>query len=146
MWDWASRQAGDRGLGIVQIPPQPPRIGMTDRSTGTQYWLGYDGAHITLSTTAPSAPTRVYASFDGPFLAAFGLKLAISSGRLLFETVRTDAAAPPYAFQDYKNTAQLTAQTLGRDPSTFDHLGFIAQSTQPANPTQPVTPFPPYIP
>lgn len=137
---------GFHDLGPPQIPRQPPSIGMTDRVTGDVWWLKFDGANITLNSQQPVGPQRAYGPYDGPCIAAFGLKLAVSNGRVIFEQSPSDGSAPPFAVQNFQNLAQIFAQTIGNDPNLFDHLTFEPQLTQPPNPTGPVTPFPPYIP
>ena len=71
-------------LGPISQPPLVPTVGMTDRVTGTVYWLYWDGAdHLELSTTRSAASQNFYTfqPYDGPYIG--GMLLGVSNGHLV---------------------------------------------------------------
>lgn len=129
-------------LGPIQIPPYPPFAGLTDRVTGTIYYLAYSPSNnaITLVTTVPAGLknwTRIWGPFDGPMVQAQGLRLFVSSGTLSFEYIEsgsTFAAGPgPWAFRTDGQTnqvAQLYAVTDPNNKNRFSGLALAVQNTQ----------------
>lgn len=92
-------------LGPVQIPPLPPRVGLTDRTTGKVWYLGYDSTaqtqqgpgRMVLTDYVPqpdAANFRVYAPWEGPFFWALGtqLRLGVDNGRLVWDTAPSNFA------------------------------------------------------
>ena len=80
-------------LGPVQVPPLPPRVGMTDRATGKVWYLGTDsnsGSRVVLFDTL-GAPDKnlalVYGPLDGPYLqgANYYIRLGVQNGRMVYE-------------------------------------------------------------
>lgn len=91
-WRW-----GYWWLGPVLIPPLVPAVGITDRVTGTVYYLLWDGNdHLVLSTTLPTPLQNnyVFPPWDGPFLGTTGVRLGISNGRVVFDVGWTESSHP----------------------------------------------------
>lgn len=87
---------GYTDMGPIQIPGLPMTMGLTDRGTGTVYYLthttsepGPDGdGFISLSTSPPSGPTVVYGAYEGPiFDTNPTLRLLVRDTRIGYEIV-----------------------------------------------------------
>lgn len=78
-------------MGKARIPPLPMNIVMTDRTTGTDYFLSHTGdvgsLVASLSTTIPTKPdTRTYGPYDGPYVDGT-IRLYVSNAVLLAERI-----------------------------------------------------------
>lgn len=91
-------------LGPIQVPPQAPYVGMTDRTTGEIWYLCFDPARdgrISLTNTIPrskSIVTRVFGPYDGPFLADYGLLMGVNNAHVVFGPALNSFGPSPYAF------------------------------------------------
>lgn len=82
---------------ILHAPGIPPTIGLTDRDTGTVYYLKVDPAYtdsagnvrLALVDTigrADKIGAQVYVAYDGPMLGR-GVRLLVRGGRLGYEVL-----------------------------------------------------------
>lgn len=116
-------------LGPIQIPPLPRTFGMTDRQTGTVWYLSYDAAQgrLALNDTTPQTFVQIYGPYDGPFLADTGYRLGTRNGRLLYDDnfqLLRDHGPPPWIFDATTNTIvyQLKASA---PPTNVPGIGLV---------------------
>lgn len=81
-------------MGLVQIPPLPIFIVLTDRVDGLPYVLTHDGVDVVLSTTIPATKElQVFGPYDGPYLNG-NIRLFSASGVL--SAVEVDVSIARY--------------------------------------------------
>lgn len=126
--------SGYRDLGPNQVPPDALWVGMTDRDTGAVWYMGFDpcfDGRICLVSEdeipySKSLVTRVYGPYDGPYIGAYGLRLGIRDGHLVFDQIRGSGGALPAAF-DKAGNHQLWLQLYAvahSNPNNWDHLAY----------------------
>lgn len=89
---------GFKDMGRIRIPPLPSAIHMTDRQTGTVYFLtrNVTATEIVLSSTPYGKTDRVfYGPHDGPYTD--GHRLYVENGDLLAEPAENHFSAPVMA-------------------------------------------------
>lgn len=86
---------GEFYMGKYRLPPMPPRIAMTDRTTGAIKVLSDNGTNIVLQDPTSSMRDIVtYGPFDGPYSNNF--RLYLNNGSLAFEVVVITSAQESY--------------------------------------------------
>lgn len=91
-------------MGGIRMPSMPPRIAMTDRSTGEIYVLGHDGVvgslYIDLMELDPRwQDVKIYGPYEGPYADKF--RLYIDNGILQGEYLPGYHNAPVLTRRDF---------------------------------------------
>lgn len=116
---------GRLDMGWPQIPPLPARIGLTDRVSGTIYYLTTTGAYPALTIVLSSTPVvdrvagvYVYGAFDGP--AVDDWRLFVSGGTLSTEPAPGFSQTKVFARAD--NTGQVLQVTAPEGVLTYTNI------------------------
>lgn len=101
-------------LGPVAIPPGAALFGLTDRTTGTVWYLaaGLSSGHLSYTDT-PSGPqlnknrTKVYNAFEEPVLGNSGIKIFANNGKIGIEVDTAWNGWPGPWVYDFSNANQI---------------------------------------